>query len=191
MMSRTRFRLSLRSLLIVVALFSVAFAALARPNEIVAIAIFNCTLVVIGVGIIEIFLARGDLRAFWFAFTLFSGGHLMLALGPGFGGSTSQVLVSSRALRAMRPELYPLTPSIEWYTLAGPAPTFGNQKIAASYVLTGHSFLSLFAGLVAGSFTWVIAQNFKDLHCLSSTSKLEMSPRKESTEAKSDDRPEY
>jgi hypothetical protein len=157
-MSESRFRISLRSMLIVLAFVCVAFGALARPNVLVAIAAFNVTLIAIGAALIATILSRGDQQGCWFAFSVFAGGHLMLALGPGFDASTSHALLSSSLLRAMNPEVYPVMRGINWYVLVESVPMRGPPQaspLATSYVLTGHCLLSLLAGLLAAGVAWV------------------------------------
>ncbi len=77
-----RIRFNIASLLVVVLILGIGFAALRESSDLWDGGIFSLTL---GVLLVSILLAihRGDARrAFWLGFALFGGGYLVLSLVP-------------------------------------------------------------------------------------------------------------
>jgi hypothetical protein len=77
-----QFRTSILGLLVVVAAFALAFAALRSASDLWFGAVYTFTVVLLLVTVIVARFRRGDEKAFWFGFAVFGWGFFLLGFGP-------------------------------------------------------------------------------------------------------------
>jgi hypothetical protein len=92
-----RFRFNIASLLVVVLVLGVGFAALRESNDHWDSGLFTLTLCVLLVSILLAIHRTEAKRAFWIGFTVFASGYLSLSLVPSIGSR----LVTTKALAYM------------------------------------------------------------------------------------------
>ncbi len=168
-----RFRFTIGSLVMLVLLLGVGFAALRESNDLWDSSIFSLTL---GVLLISILLAvhrTEKRRAFWFGFALFGSAYLGLSLVP----SVESRLITTRALayldskvaRSNAEALYDLLVAnssqpnavyVEalyldkgnggWIKDLSAAGLVGPVGTTENFIRIGHSLLALIAGFLGG-----------------------------------------
>ena len=89
-----RFRFHLGTLVIVVLILGISFAALRESNEVWDSAIFTLTLVILLTSVLLAVHRTEKRRAFWIGFALFGGSYLTLSLVP----SIESRLVTTKAM---------------------------------------------------------------------------------------------
>ena len=92
-----RFRFNIGTLVILVLVFGISFAALRESNDIWESGVFIVTLGLLLVSILLGVHRTGSRRAFWFGFTLFGAAYLGLSLVP----SIESRLITTKALACL------------------------------------------------------------------------------------------
>jgi WD40 repeat protein len=119
-----RFRFNIASLLVVVVLVAVGFAALRESNETWDSGLFTLTLSVLLASTLLAIHRNDGRRAFWIGFALFGSGYLALSLVP----SIESRLATTKALAYLDSKVPGRTQSFFTIRLTGSGPgTPGNQ----------------------------------------------------------------
>src|SRR5262245_19063158 len=100
-------RTTTASLLTVIALCGVGFAALRDPTDWWAGTVFSVTLLSLALAALYAVFRKGPRRAFWKAFTAFGVGYLVLAFGPWCETAIRPRLLTTKLLDALFPVVQP------------------------------------------------------------------------------------
>ncbi len=128
-----RFRFHLGSLLMLVLVLGVGFAALRESNETWDSIIFSITLGVLLISILLAIYRAEKRRAFWLGFTLFGSAYLGFSLVP----SIESRLITTKALTFLDSKMPDRASVISWQALSHAANNQGE-----------HTFLAPFQGYV-------------------------------------------
>jgi hypothetical protein len=162
-----RFRFHLGSLVIVVLLMGIGFAALRESNEIWDNSIFSITLGVLSISILLAIHRTEKRRAFWLGFALFGSAYLGLSLVPSIESRliTTEVLTFLDS-KMTRPSPVGLSyPDIDYdgkidlivandttglfKSLVGTLPK-GSSGTSEHFIRIGHSLLAIVAAILGG-----------------------------------------
>ncbi len=118
-----RFRTSILGMVLVIAVFAMAFAALRSASDLWFGAIYTFTMVLLMLAVIVARFRHGDEKAFWFGFAVFGWGFFLLGFGPwmnplgdseeGLGGNLNPSLLTSRLILFLVPHLRKETNDLE------------------------------------------------------------------------------
>jgi hypothetical protein len=155
-----RFRVSIASLLGLVFLLALAFAALREATVLWAQVTTSVALVAISVAILGGALLRGPARAGCLGFAVFGGMYAAVALGPWFENDLRPLLITTRLLD----ELYLRLPATTVRSvglegpgpLDGPAYQFWNDPGYIRHQCIGHALFCLVWSWAG----WVLARRF-------------------------------
>jgi hypothetical protein len=165
-----RIRFSIASLLVVVLILGVGFAALRESNDPWESGVFTLTLVALLVSILLVIHRTESRRAFWMGFALFGWGYLVLSLVP----SIESRLMTSKALAYLNSKVPGRTAAVHTHAQSIAFSANGNQLATSSqgqvkiwdvatgrllagwggttenFVRIGHSLLALIAAFLGG-----------------------------------------
>jgi hypothetical protein len=163
-----RIRFSIASLLVVVLVLGMSFAALRESNEIWDSAVLTLTLVILLTSVLLAIHRTGSRRAFWMGFALFGVAYLGLSLVP----SVASRLLTTRALayldsrapgRSLGFFTFHTGPGAPGNQVQSVAFTVDGRRLATSspvqvrlwdttknFVRIGHSLIALLAGWFGG-----------------------------------------
>jgi hypothetical protein len=99
-----RSRLSIRSVLFLIAIFGVGFAALKHPTNWWSGGLLLGDLCLFVFAAMAIAYRQGSRRAFWLGFALFGWAYLVIGFAPGLRVATRPYLLSTRALERAWPK---------------------------------------------------------------------------------------
>jgi hypothetical protein len=140
-----RFRFNIASLLVIVLLLAVGFAALRDSNEIWDSGLFSLTLGVLLISILLAVTRAESRRAFWIGFALFGWVYLGLSLVP----SIESRLATTKALAYLDSKVPGRTQSFFTIRLTGTGPgTPGNQVQAVAFSPQGNQLATSSLGTV-------------------------------------------
>jgi hypothetical protein len=147
--SAMRYRFSIASLMFLVLILAVGFAALRSGSELWSIAVFSMTLVALFIAILGAVYRPAPGRAGWLGFVIFGWGYLVLSFGPGFRAEIRPQLVTAPLLEWLRPRIAPIPPPGEYYVqdLSGQLVVRGPDT-ADAFRRTGHSLSAVLFGLL-------------------------------------------
>jgi hypothetical protein len=100
-----RARASIATLLLIVGLMAVGFAALRVSSRLWASACFSVVLLALIVSVAELIYRRGSRRAGWAGFALFGWSYFLIAFGPAPINAWRDLLVSAPALGILEEQL--------------------------------------------------------------------------------------
>ena len=125
-----RARASIATLLVVVGLLAVGFAALRVSSRLWACVCVSTDLLALVVSVAASIYRRDSVRAFWLGFSLFGWTYLILSLGPAPLNGWRDLLVTSPVLSMLEDKLLDVpTP-----TMRGPASTaMGTRRASGPY----------------------------------------------------------
>jgi len=135
------------------AFVAIGLAALASASHLLASAFLSMTILALCAAVMGAIVTSGAARAFWLAFLLFAGVHLLLTLGPWLDDVTGEILLSRLAIdalgRAMGQDVadHQRMPGV-WLNL--PYATAGSSYGFLNFVVIGQCWFSLALGCVAG-----------------------------------------
>jgi hypothetical protein len=134
-----RFRVKIGSILILIAICAVAFAALHYPSGWWAAGLLLGDFCLFTFAIMAVAYRSGGSRAFWAGFALFGWVYLVLAFGPGVREIARPSLLTTKALQKVWPEEQTFTVSV----------------VFASSLSTGASLTTTPGGPSADGVSWV------------------------------------
>jgi hypothetical protein len=100
-----RFRFSIGSMMVLIVVLGVAFAALHFPTPIWANVWFSLALAAVTFAILAAVYSRGEQRAFWVGFATCGWVYFVASMGPWFQAETGFQLVTTTILDLMAPTL--------------------------------------------------------------------------------------
>lgn len=107
---RRGFSFTLTGLLLAVLPVGAGIAAIRYANDLLASIAFTVAWLALMLAVLGIIYRRAESRAFWVGFLIVGGGYLLSALGPWFGESLSQHLVTTRLLAYVQQSMREVVP---------------------------------------------------------------------------------
>jgi hypothetical protein len=140
-----RFRFSIASLLAVVLVLAVGFAAMREATEVWSSSIFTLTLGALLCSVLLAIHRAAARRAFWVGFALFGWGYLVLSLVP----SVESRLLTAKGLAFLDSKVPGRSPVMYSIRLTGPAlGSFNTQIQAVAFSPSGNQVAASSPGLV-------------------------------------------
>lgn len=158
-------QLSIKRALGLVAFFAVACAALARPSFLWAGTLWTLTMAVLGIAFVGTFCCRDCSRAFWFGFSVFGWGHMILALAPWFDDHSGEFIITRQLLDRLGHLLGHEVAELQsmpgiWHNLSWASTSGGYTYL--TYLVAGQSVFTLVVAVVGG----LAAQRFYSTHSI-------------------------
>jgi hypothetical protein len=136
-------RFSIASVLVVIAIFAVALAALRSPSYLWANVTSSLAMIALVVAMINVIYAREAVRAYWLGFSLCGGLYFAACSIPGLRDSLCPRLVTEAALDLLYPHISPPSaPSSGWtvtYTTTVPLTGSGPTTVLGVGTFQGNS----------------------------------------------------
>jgi hypothetical protein len=147
-------RYSLLHLVGMMAFVAIGLGALASASSVLASSFLTATILALCAGIVAAALTSGESRAYWLAFTVFAGVHLVLTLAPWLDDRTGEFLLSRRALDALGAAMGYEVADHQSMPGIWPNLPYAHSKIPSyhylNFVVIGQCWISLGIGWLAG-----------------------------------------
>ena len=146
-------KLSIRSLLGLVAFCAVAVAALGKPSYFCASVIWTMATLSLVVGVVGTVCTNGQSRAFWIGYSVFGWFHMILAMAPWFDDLSGEMIITRQLLDKLGAWLgyevadHATMPGI-WHNLR--YASNGKSYQYLTYLAAGQSLFTVVVGMLGG-----------------------------------------